>query len=116
MKFLVDRCAGRRLAAWLEEQGHDVVGAWTWEPDPGDHALLEHARDDDRILVTIDTDFGNLVFAQGLGHSGLLRLPDVPALRRIELARQVIEDFGKDLSNGAIVTVKGGRIRVSKRR
>jgi predicted nuclease of predicted toxin-antitoxin system len=24
MNFLVDRCAGRRLADWLREHGHDV--------------------------------------------------------------------------------------------
>lgn len=76
-------------------------------------AALEH--DDERVLVTIDTDFGNLVFAQGLTHSGLLQLPDVPAVRRIELTQQVLEDFGEDLANGAIVTIKGGRIRISRR-
>ena len=25
MKFLIDRCAGRLLADWLRQQGHDVV-------------------------------------------------------------------------------------------
>lgn len=35
MKFLVDRCAGRRIATWLSEQGHDVILAESNEPDPG---------------------------------------------------------------------------------
>ena len=51
MRFLVDRCAGRQLAKWLSDEGHDVVGAWVWEPDPGDEALLELATAEDRILV-----------------------------------------------------------------
>ena len=25
MRFLVDHCAGRRVAEWLDAQGHDVV-------------------------------------------------------------------------------------------
>jgi predicted nuclease of predicted toxin-antitoxin system len=25
MKFLIDRCAGRLIADWLRQQGHDVV-------------------------------------------------------------------------------------------
>jgi len=51
LRFLVDRCAGRRLAKWLSDEGHDVVGAWVWEPDPGDEALLALATAEDRILA-----------------------------------------------------------------
>ena len=35
MRFLVDRCAGRRLAEWLGNNGHEVVEAQTLGPDPG---------------------------------------------------------------------------------
>ena len=34
MKFLVDRCAGRRLADWLRDQGHDVREATEVTADP----------------------------------------------------------------------------------
>ena len=64
MRFLVDRCAGRRLAEWLRNQGHDVVEARELGADPGDRALLERAAADGRILVTIDTDFGELIYVQ----------------------------------------------------
>jgi predicted nuclease of predicted toxin-antitoxin system len=56
VRFLIDRCAGRRLAAWLRDQVHDVLESRTLGPDPGDLALLRWAADDGRILVTIDTD------------------------------------------------------------
>jgi predicted nuclease of predicted toxin-antitoxin system len=36
MRFLVDRCAGRRLARWLTETGHDVVDLSDAPADPGD--------------------------------------------------------------------------------
>jgi predicted nuclease of predicted toxin-antitoxin system len=41
MKFLLDRCAGRRLADWLRTQGHDVVESRERGPDPGDLTLLD---------------------------------------------------------------------------
>ena len=41
MKFLVDRCAGRRLSTWLRHLGHDVLEARDLGDDPGDRALLE---------------------------------------------------------------------------
>ena len=67
-----------------------------------------------RILVTIDTDFGELIWVHDLPHSGLVRLPDVPAERRIALMAEVIENHGAELQERAVITVRGGRIRVSR--
>ena len=36
MRFLIDRCAGTLIAAWLRTQSHDVVEARDLGPDPGD--------------------------------------------------------------------------------
>lgn len=114
MKFLIDRCAGRRLAEWLRQEGHEVVESRERGPDPGDRTLLDWAASEERVLVTIDTDFGGLIFAGGMLHCGLVRLPDVPAVRRIEMMRQVLEKHAVELEAGAIVTVRGGRIRISR--
>ena len=114
MKFLVDRCAGRRLALWLREAGHDVIESRQLGPDPGDRQLLEWAVAEERILVTIDTDFGELVFAMGAPHCGLVRLPDVPADKRIELIAYVLEHYTQELETAAIVTVRSERVRISR--
>ena len=114
MKFLIDRCAGRRLADWLREQGHDVVESRERGLDPGDQLLLEWSAAEQRILVTIDKDFGQIVFTQQASHSGLVRLPDVPAPTRIALMRTLLENHGQELESRAIVTVRGGRIRISR--
>ena len=113
MRFLIDRCAGRRLAEWLRDQGHDVVEARELGADPGDRALLERAAADGRILVTIDTDFGELVYVRRVPHAGLVRLPDVPAERRIALIAEVLERHRQALEIQAIVTIRDGRIRIS---
>ncbi len=114
MRFLIDRCAGHRLAMALRQLGHDVVEATELGPDPGDRQLLELAHCDQRILVTIDTDFGQLVFQECLPHSGLLRLPDVPPADRIQRTVEVLSRHGEALAAGAILTVRGDRIRVSR--
>ena len=114
MKFLIDRCAGQRLAAWPNEQGHDTKTTWAeGQSDPGDLALLRMAADEGRILVTIDSDFGTLVYLLGAAHAGIIRLPDVPASMRIAVMADLLERHGQDLP-GAIVTVRGGRIRISR--
>ena len=113
MRFLTDRCAGRRLAEWLRSNGHDVVEARSLGPDPGDRALLERAGVEDRILVTMDKDFGELIYLRRVSHAGLILLPDVRLLQRIEAVRAVIEGHGAALENRAVVTVRGRRIRIS---
>lgn len=115
MKFLVDRCAGRRLAEWLRQQGHDVVEVREYGPDPGDREILRRAVAEGRILVTMDKDFGAFIFIENTDHCGLVRLPDVPAADRIDALNGVLEKHGEELQSSAIITVRGGRMRISRR-
>ncbi len=114
MRFLVDRCAGRRLADWLRIRGHDVVESRERGPDPGDRVLLEWAAAERRVLVTMDKDFGEFIFSESASHAGLIRLPDVPARARSELMERVLTEHSRALEETAIVTVRGGRIRISR--
>jgi predicted nuclease of predicted toxin-antitoxin system len=114
VRFFVDRCAGRRLAEWLREQGHDVREARESSPDPGDAALLKLAAQEGRILVTIDTDFGALVYLAGAAHAGIIRLPDVPASARIALMGQILARHDETELASAIIAVKGSRIRFTR--
>jgi predicted nuclease of predicted toxin-antitoxin system len=82
-------------------------------PDPGDMALLQLAAQENRILVTLDSDFARLVYLEGMAHAGLVRLPDVPAEVRISLMADVLRNHAKELAGRAVVTVRGGRIRIS---
>lgn len=65
------------------------------------------------MLVTIDTDFGHLVFVRRLPQSGLIRLPDIPPAQRIELVEQVLARHAEALERGAVVTIRGRRIRIT---
>jgi predicted nuclease of predicted toxin-antitoxin system len=114
MRFLVDRCAGRRLALWLRDQGHGVREAAEVHPDPGDQALLLWSAREQRILITIDSDFGMLVFHRKSPHTGIVRLPDVSAAKRIALIAQLIERYPDELVGGAIFTVTTERVRISQ--
>ena len=114
MKFLIDRCAGHRIAVWLHDQGHDVLESKDLGTDPGDRALLDLAAKERRVLVTIDTDFGTLIYRDRALHCGMVRLPDVPAQKRIELMAAVLAGHSDDLEEGALITVQRNLIRISK--
>jgi predicted nuclease of predicted toxin-antitoxin system len=91
-----------------------VVESRELGPDPGDRALLEWAANETRILITIDTDFGELIYFENLSHAGLVRLPDAPARERQLIMQDLLTRYESELQHAAIITVRGGRIRISK--
>lgn len=76
--------------------------------------MLDWAAKEGRILVTIDTDFGELIFLENLPHTGLIRLPDVPSQERQLVMQDLLTRYKSDLEDAAIITVRGGRIRISR--
>lgn len=114
MRFLIDRCAGARLAKALRDGGHDVLDAGDAARDPGDAELLAIADAEKRILVTIDKDFGLLVFAGGIAHHGVVRLPDCPGRDRILLMQKILSEHSADLEARAVITVSTSRVRISR--
>ena len=98
----------------MRSQGHEIVESRDKGPDPGDRVLLEWAAAEGRVLVTMDKDFGEFIFLEQLPHCGLVRLPDVPVKKRIALMDKVLTAHSKDLAEHAIVTIRGGRIRISR--
>lgn len=112
MKFLVDVCAGKRLANWLRDHGYDVLEVRDREPTMPDEEILHWANEEKRVVVTMDKDFGTLAVALNQPHSGIVRLPDVPVPDRQRMMNQVILTHSQDLENRAIITVSKKRIRV----
>src|ERR1043166_6205407 len=107
MRFMVDRCAGTLIAKWLRAEGHDVVESRERGADPGDVTLLEWSAQESRIPITINKDFGQLVFVEGHRHAGLIRLPDLPAKDRLAVIKDLLDRFPREMEAGAIITVRG---------
>ena len=114
MKFLIDRCVSKKIAAWLETQGHDARHAAELGPDPRDAALLAIARREDRLLITADQDFSRLLYADHAAHAGVLYLPDISVKRHSEYIAQVLHEHTESLNRRALVTIrKSGVIIIS---
>ena len=79
-----------------------------------DRALLERAVSENRILITMDKDFGELIHLHGRPHTGLIRLPEVRMAQRITLVEDLILNHSQALYERAIITVTSGRIRISR--
>jgi len=62
VRWLIDECADAGLAALLQESGHDVVYMFDVAPRATDTEVMNRADREDRLLLTEDKDFGDLVF------------------------------------------------------
>jgi predicted nuclease of predicted toxin-antitoxin system len=77
VRFLVDECCDAIVGRTLRELGHDAVDIVQAARGSFDFAILSRAKDEARILITEDNDFGELILRHGHDSAGciLLRLP-----------------------------------------
>ena len=82
MNFVADECVPRPIVERLRTDGHSV--AWITQEHPGisDPAVLQLSIAASATLLTIDTDFGELIFRTNQASIGvvLLRLEASPTL------------------------------------
>jgi predicted nuclease of predicted toxin-antitoxin system len=73
----------------LRESGHDVL--WIRETSPGcsDVGVIDRALAEDRLLITFDKDFGELVFRRGGKASRGVVLLRISQASSIAVAEQV---------------------------
>ena len=117
MKFLLDVCAASRpLLMTLADLGHDVLSARDRFPHASDQALLALAREEGRVLITEDKDFGELVFLRGLPHPGIVRLVEMTPMERADAMRTLIERHADAMCDGAIIVVTRKRVRIRSAR
>lgn len=112
MRLLADENFPRDAVQALREAGHDVVWVATNSPSISDREVLARAAADQRVLLTFDKDFGELVFRVGLPASCgvvLFRMVGKPLVERSRLAVVVL--MSRADWAGRYSVVRGDRIR-----
>lgn len=113
MKFLLDQDVYASTARFLSGLGHDVLPvSKIGLSRASDSDVLKTSREQDRIFVTRDRDFGGLVFVQNMkvGVVYLRMLPSTQNVVHQELAR-VLQDHSEAELKKAFVVVEPGRHR-----
>ena len=103
-------CAGE-----LRARGHDVSWVGEWPRDPGDEAILALAAAEDRVLITLDEDFGTLAVLHRRPHVGIIRLIEQSVWTHTALCERALRQYANELAAGSIVVVEGERMRLRPR-
>lgn len=114
MKFIVDASTGTAVATFLLSLGHDVVSVAGEMPMADDATILEKAKLEQRVVITNDKDFGELVFRSRRASQGvvLIRLKDESSANRIRAIKAVLDKCSNRIENHfSVVTETEIRIR-----
>jgi predicted nuclease of predicted toxin-antitoxin system len=116
LRFLVDNALSPLVAEGLARRGHDAIHVRDLAmADAPDAKILARAREDRRIVVTADLDFGALLGALST------RTPSLLLFRKgtqrssaaiLALLDAHLPSVQADLERGAVVVFEPGRYRV----
>ena len=113
MKFIADDNLGIRVPKYLKGLGFDIVSVKEILQGKPDENILSFANEQNRILITLDKDFGELVFKEKLIHSGviLLRLKDESVENKRKVLLKELKSKKKFENKFTVVSdIKKGRI------
>ncbi|MFN7115192.1 MAG: DUF5615 family PIN-like protein [Saprospiraceae bacterium] len=114
MNFIADEGVDGSLVKLLRQAEHDVFYFAENERSTDDDLILELANKENRILLTRDKDFGELVYRLQQVHTGiiLIRLEELKSTTRSQIVFDFIQQNLDQLSEHFIVIQAGGaRIR-----
>ncbi len=114
MRFIVDESTGVAVVEYLRSSGHDVVAVAEIMRQADDPDILSLALNEDRMLITNDKDFGELVYRTGRTHHGvlLLRLRNESSANRVRVVTSVLGKYADRLAGQFVVATESNvRIR-----
>lgn len=113
LRILVDAGVGKPVEEWLRQSGHDVAAVRDRDPHMEDSAILAWAVQEQRLVVTMDKDFGELVYHSGQAHAGvlLLRLEHARSDEKVRVVEEVMTNYGAQLPAHFSV-YQSGRLRI----
>lgn len=116
MKFLLDQNQSPLLADLLNDARHDAIHTRDIDLSrASDPEVLARAKKENRVLISADTDFGELLARSGDTAPSVLLLRRHDR-RRVKVIAELIlvnlDAIESDLTSGALVVFDGGRIRI----
>jgi len=115
MRFLLDESAEARIATLLTAHGHDTTRIGQEYPAGlPDEEVLALAQREQRILITNDKDFGELVVREQQSHAGviLFRFPlDSTAQHKMRALEELLAAHPEPRDQFVVLTPQGIRTR-----
>jgi len=115
LRFLVDVGVGKGIEKYLLEEGYDTKAVRDIDPRMEDEEIIRVAVAENRMVVTMDKDFGELVYHSSMRHCGvmLLRLEDAPGPEKLQVFKYIIKNYSSRIKDSFCV-FQNNRLRIKK--
>jgi len=113
IKFLADVNVEKPLVDYLLEQGYDIKWIPDYDCEMFDEDLLQMASEEQRILITNDKGFGDLIFLQKKLNVGtiLFRVKGQRSEEKVKLMRKLLMGYREKLLNHYVIISKS-KVRI----
>jgi len=113
LKFIADVNVEKTLVDFLKAQGFDIIWIPDYDCKLNDDELLKLANKENRVLITNDKDFGELVFLQKKLTTGiiLIRIKGQDVKKKLRSLKKLISLYENKIDNHFIV-ISDRRIRI----
>lgn len=117
MRFLVDNALSPKIAEGLRAAGHDAVHLRDiGRQNAEDAEVLTRARDENRVILSTDMDFAQLLAVHELSRPFviLFRRVQRDSQTRLAILLENLDTVVRDLEMGSIVILESSRIRIRR--
>ena len=116
MKFLIDADCPRKIGVFLKSKGFEYIDIRDIKPAAPDKILYEIIKKDSLILISRDTDFGNILRYPVKKNFGiiLLRVHLLSIDEMIELLNDLFSRVSENDLYGSLTIINKNRYRIRR--
>lgn len=117
MKLLLDQGVPRTAARLLRESGLDAVHVGDIGMDQAtDREIIEFARIEDRICITLDADFHAILALSGAAAPSVIRIRQegLNGVATFRLVQAILSSVSEALKQGALIAATERTLRIRR--
>jgi len=117
MKFLADMNMSMSTVQYLRSNGHDTIHLREQGLErAADTVVLQKAREEGRIILTFDLDFGDLMASskEELPSVIIFRLHDETPQALLPRLKEILLNCSEELEKGALILAGNSRNRIRR--
>ena len=115
LRFLVDVGVGMGIEKYLRKEGYDTKAVREIDSRMEDEEIIRTAVRENRMVVTMDKDFGELVYHASMRHCGvlLLRLENATGPEKLQVVKHIMKNYGSQIKD-CFCVFQNDKLRIRK--
>ncbi|MCU0353921.1 MAG: DUF5615 family PIN-like protein [Cytophagales bacterium] len=99
LKFVADVGVGKSVEMYLQKSGYEVIAVRDINPSMPDLDILRLATEEGTMVITMNKDFGELIYSKQEKHHGvlLLRMEEATGAEKVKVVEYILNHFEQEM-------------------